>query len=50
MDFQFNEEQRMWHNTMHTFMDKEVGREYTRAHDASRELTWEIYQKMGGHG
>jgi hypothetical protein len=50
MDFQFNEEQRMWHNTMHTFMEKEVGREYTRAHDASREFPWEIYKKMGGQG
>jgi alkylation response protein AidB-like acyl-CoA dehydrogenase len=50
MDFQFNEEQRMWHNTIHTFMEKEVGREYTRAHDASREFPWEIYKKMGGQG
>ena len=50
MDFQFNEEQRMWHNTMHTFMEKEVGREYTRAHDASREFPWEIYKKMGVQG
>lgn len=50
MDFQFNEEQRMWHNTMHTFMEKEVGREYTRAHDASREFPWEIYKKMGRQG
>ena len=50
MNFQFNEEQRMWHDTLHSFMEKEVGREYTRAHDASREFPWEVYRKMGGLG
>ena len=50
MNFQFNEEQRMWHDTVHSFMEKEVGREYTRAHDASREFPWEVYRKMGGLG
>ena len=29
-------------DTMHTFMEKEVGREYTREHDASREFPYEV--------
>lgn len=50
MDFRFTDEQRMWHDTLHTFMEKEVGREYTRAHDASREFPWEVYKQMGEQG
>jgi alkylation response protein AidB-like acyl-CoA dehydrogenase len=50
MDFRFTDEQRMWRDTLHAFMDKEVGREYTRAHDASREFPWEVYRKMGQQG
>jgi len=50
MDFRFNDEQRIWHETVHNFMDKEVGREYTREHDASREFPWEVYKKMGELG
>ncbi|MES2978536.1 MAG: acyl-CoA dehydrogenase family protein [Pseudomonadota bacterium] len=50
MDFELNEEQRMWQDTLHTFMEKEVGREYTREHDASREFPWEVYKKMGKLG
>ena len=50
MDFRFNDEQRIWHETVHTFMEKEVGREYTREHDASREFPWEVYRKMGQQG
>ena len=50
MDFQFTEEQRMWRDTVHAFMEKEVGREYTRAHDQSREFPWEVYRKMGELG
>jgi alkylation response protein AidB-like acyl-CoA dehydrogenase len=50
MDFRFNDEQRMWHDTVHSFMEKEVGREYTREHDASREFPWEVYKKMGEQG
>ena len=38
MDFRFNEEHRMWQDTLNTFMEKEVGREYTREHDANREF------------
>ena len=50
MDFSFTEEQRMWHDTLHNFMEKEVGREYTREHDASREFPYEIYRKMAEQG
>ena len=50
MDFRFDEGQRIWHRTIHTFMEKEVGREYTREHDASREFPWEVYRKMGEQG
>lgn len=50
MDFEFNDEQRMWHDMLHTFMEKDVGREYTRAHDQSREFPDEVYQKMADQG
>ena len=50
MDFRFNDEQRLWHETLHKFMDHEVGREYTRAHDASRDFPEEVFQKMAAQG
>jgi alkylation response protein AidB-like acyl-CoA dehydrogenase len=50
MDFQFNHEQQLWHDTVHHFMEKEVGREYTREHDASREFPEEVFQKMAKLG
>ena len=50
MDFQFTHEQRLWGDTVHSFMDKEVGREYTREHDASRELPEEVFKKMAEQG
>jgi alkylation response protein AidB-like acyl-CoA dehydrogenase len=50
MDFQFTDEQRMWHDTMHAFMESEVGREYTRRHDADREFPIDVYRKMGANG
>ena len=40
----------MWRDTLNTFMEKEVGREYTRDHDASRDFPWEVYAKMGKLG
>jgi alkylation response protein AidB-like acyl-CoA dehydrogenase len=46
MDFRLTEEQQMWHDMLHTFMEREVGREYTREHDESREFPNEAYQKM----
>jgi len=50
MDFRFTEEQQLWGETVHSFMDKEVGREYTRAHDANREFPIEVFKKMGELG
>ncbi len=50
MDFRFTDEQQMWHDTLHTFMEKEVGRAYTRDHDASREFPYEVYRRMAKQG
>ena len=50
MDFRFTEEQQIWHDTVHAFMEKEVGREYTRDHDRSREFPYDIYRKMAAQG
>ena len=50
MSIQFNEEQVMWQDTLNAFMEKQVGREYTREHDANREFPWEVYRKMGELG
>lgn len=50
MDFQFTHEQRLWSDTVQGFMDKEVGREYTREHDASREFPEEVFKKMAKLG
>ncbi len=50
MDFRFTEEQQLWYDTVQAFMDKEVGREYTRAHDESREFPYEAYKKIADNG
>jgi alkylation response protein AidB-like acyl-CoA dehydrogenase len=50
MDFRFTQEQQIWHDTLHAFMEKEVGREYTREHDASREFPYDVYRKMAAQG
>jgi len=50
MDFRFTDEQQLWYDTLQTFMDKEVGREYTRAHDESREFPYEAYKKIADNG
>jgi alkylation response protein AidB-like acyl-CoA dehydrogenase len=50
MDFRFSEEQQLWGETVQNFMDREVGREYTREHDASREFPIEVFKKMGALG
>lgn len=50
MDFQFTDEQQLWHDTLHTFMAREVGREYIRKHDESREFPDEAYQKIADRG
>jgi alkylation response protein AidB-like acyl-CoA dehydrogenase len=50
MDFRFTDEQRLWYDTLQMFMEKEVGREYTRAHDESREFPYEAYKKIADNG
>ena len=50
MDFRFSDEQQLWYDTLQTFMEKEVGREYTRAHDESREFPFEAYKKIADNG
>ncbi|HEY2401861.1 MAG TPA: acyl-CoA dehydrogenase family protein [Steroidobacteraceae bacterium] len=50
MSVEFTEEQQLWHETVHRFMDQEVGREYTREHDQSREYPEEVFQKMAKLG
>lgn len=50
MDFAFTDEQQMWSDVVNDFMEKEVGREYTRQHDQDREFPEEVYQKMARLG
>ncbi|MET7336953.1 acyl-CoA dehydrogenase family protein [Nonomuraea sp. NPDC005650] len=50
MDFRFTEEQQLWSDTLHTFMEREVGREYIRKHDESREFPDEAYRKIADRG
>src|SRR2546421_10680666 len=50
MDFRFTDEQQLWYDTLQNFMEKDVGREYTRAHDESREFPYEAYKKIADHG
>ncbi len=50
MDFRFTDEQRLWRDTLHGFMEREVGWEYTREHDESREFPDEAYRKIADNG
>lgn len=50
MDFRFTDEQQLWYDTLQGFMEKEVGREYTREHDEKREFPYEAYKKIADHG
>ena len=50
MDFEHTDEQRIWRETLHAFMEKEVGREYTREHDQTREFPTEAYRKIADQG
>jgi alkylation response protein AidB-like acyl-CoA dehydrogenase len=50
VDFRHTPEQQEWKETLHAFMEKQVGREYTREHDASREFPTEAYQKIADNG
>jgi alkylation response protein AidB-like acyl-CoA dehydrogenase len=49
MDFDLNEEQRLWKKTVHDFVAKEV---QPRAHevDVTSEFNWEATRKMGPLG
>lgn len=49
MDFDLNEEQRLWRKTVHEFVAKEV---QPKAHDVdvSYEFNWEATRKMGPLG
>jgi alkylation response protein AidB-like acyl-CoA dehydrogenase len=50
MDFRFTDEQQMWHETVHAFMEREVGIEYIRKHDEAREFPNEAYSKIAERG
>jgi alkylation response protein AidB-like acyl-CoA dehydrogenase len=50
MDFRHTKEQQAWLDVLHGFMEKEVGREYTRKHDESREFPDDAYQKIADNG
>ena len=50
MDFRHTDEEQAWRDTLHSFMEKEVGREYTREHDESREFPDEAYRKIADNG
>ena len=50
MDFRFTDEQQLWSDTVHAFMDREVGREYIRKHDEAREFPNEAYEKIADRG
>ena len=50
MDFRHTEEQQAWKDMLHGFMEKHVGREYTREHDESRQFPDEAYKKIADNG
>lgn len=50
MDFRHSEEQQAWKDMLHGFMEKQVGREYTREHDESRQFPDEAYKKIADNG
>lgn len=50
MDFRHTDEQQAWKDMLHSFMEKEVGREYTREHDESRQFPDEAYKKIADQG
>lgn len=50
MDFRFNDEQRMWNDTVQDFMVREVGQDYTLEHDLAREFPEDVFRKMAELG
>ena len=49
MNFDLNEEQRMWKNAVHEFVAREV-KPKAREVDENSEFNWEATRKMGGIG
>ena len=49
MNFDLNEEQRMWKNAVHEFVAREV-KPKAREVDEKSEFNWEATRKMGGIG
>lgn len=49
MNFDFTEEQRMWREAVHDFVDREV-KPKAREVDEKAEFNWEATKKMGGIG
>ena len=49
MDFDLNEEQRMWRKTVHDFVSAEV-RPFAREADETGEFNWAAVRKMGPLG
>jgi len=50
MYFEFNDEQALWHKTVHDFVDKEFGREYYRQCDEERRYPYELYKRLAELG
>ena len=50
MDFEFNEEQKIWQKTINDFVEREAGREYYRKCDMERRFPYELYDKMTKQG
>src|SRR3990167_5255297 len=51
MRFDFSEEQQMWHDTVHRFIDTEGGgREYARRCDVDRRYPYELYETVARQG
>jgi len=49
MDFDLSEEQRMWHDTVHDFIAREV-KPRAREVDENAEFNWGAVGKMAGIG
>ncbi len=51
MRFDFTDEQQMWHDTVHRFVETEGGgREYARMCDVERRYPYELYEKVARQG
>jgi len=51
MRFDFSDEQQLWHDTVHRFIDSEGGgREYARQCDVERRYPYELYEKVAKQG